>query len=370
LIKVVGKLRAKQSKKKSANKNCGLSLLMNGVIGKSLIVCGTLITLYALIPTLAWIGFGVSTMGFFFVVSIYHDRVSKQGLRAFIPAWVDNYLTREDMVEELVRWIRDNGTFSKIARLVLIKFLDLSKDELVEVISGIWPQYRSISRSGHETVTLMEISPVWFRDMYLPKKALSAHPQNDPTSPIHPAHLPILPLSDTDPQSVTEQSNTMLPLLLWLAEKRIRSTLQVGVPVAGKFVSKTVAIAIASYVLWRRVPRSRRPMKITIGMISALYVLSITKGLPGFFEKLFKSIGFTQFRTIGGRNISSAVCPPNAGSFERVMYALLEPLIPTVNLVDDHHRIEQCKSSLPPNSPCWSQASTNEPLNISIHVDE
>lgn len=354
---------------------------MNGVIGKFLLLCGLVTFVYAITPTLAWFGLFMSSAGIFVLADAYREKISREGLRSFIPKWMDDYLTREDMVDQLVHWIRDNGTISKIARLMVIKVLDLSRDELVEVISGVWPEYRLMSSGGHQTVTLMEIAPIWLRGMYLPNRKMLTSPSHDrlmvPGTDSNPLLSQISP-----PTPRTPSTSTLMPLVFWLAEKRIRHTMDVGVPLAGKLVAKSVGVSALLIIIWRRFPRARKSLKVTLSLLFGLYLFSITRGLPAFTDSIFKYINFTYYQTLSAQrrrreDRKAAAGQVPSGSFERVMFALLEPLIPTVNVLDEppnYQSIQSCKpakmSSLPPSSPSWSQASTLEPMNISVQIDE
>ncbi len=340
---------------------------MNGVIGKSLLLCGVATVVYAITPVLAWYGLMAAAAGVLFLFEFYRESVSRQGLRAFVPRWVDDYLTREDMLDELVCWIRDNGTISKIARLMLIKFLDLSKDELVEVISGVWPEYRVLSRGGNHTVSLMELTPYWFRDMYLPSRKMLTFPSNGIILPPSDSINPIAEYAPLSPRTQASTSN-MFPLLLWLAEKRIRSTMDIGAPAAGRIFSKSIGVSAILYLVWRKYPRSRKSIKTAMLVILALYLYSITRGLPGFTEGIFKFLNFSCYQTRSSqkRRREERRTHVPTGSFEKVVFALLEPLIPTVNVTEvqrDNNAMVSKPPFLHPSSPSWSQASTLEPMN-------
>lgn len=91
---------------------------MNGVIGTSLIVGGLLITLYTLMPSGAWIGIFAICVGSLLVLERYRGVVLHKGLRQYLPVWVNEYLTRTDIVDEIVVKLRENGLVGKLTRLV------------------------------------------------------------------------------------------------------------------------------------------------------------------------------------------------------------------------------------------------------------
>ena len=91
---------------------------MNGVIGTSLIFGGFLIFLYTILPSTAWIGLIVICIGFVVTVDVYRGKILENGLKRYLPTWMNEYLTRTDIMDELVARLRNNGLFSKFARLM------------------------------------------------------------------------------------------------------------------------------------------------------------------------------------------------------------------------------------------------------------
>ena len=91
---------------------------MNGVIATSLIFGGFLIFLYTVLPSAAWVGVIAISIGTLLTIDMYRIKILREGLRQYLPNSINDYLTRTDLVDELVVKLRENGFVSKFTRLL------------------------------------------------------------------------------------------------------------------------------------------------------------------------------------------------------------------------------------------------------------
>jgi hypothetical protein len=126
-------------------------------------------------------------------------------------------------------------------------------------------------------------------------------------------------------------------------------------PLVGKFFTRTVLPAIFTTIIWRKYPKSRKPLSRFLFLLICVYLVSVTHGLPAMpFERLFKFLNIAYRQKNRIRRTT-----PTTGSLGAVVYALIEPLIPVINtqsLVPVHNL-----KHVTPSSPAPSQASTMEP---------
>ena len=343
---------------------------MNGVIGSTLFGAGIGLVLYSILPSMAWIGLFLAIMGSAVLFETQKTRFIRNGLKFYIPTWVNQYLTRHDLVEHLVRRIRENSAIQKVIRLVLIKVVDLSRDEIVEVLAGIWPGFRELS--NHDS-SLIDYTPDWFRNAYggaagkrmqLPLGNSHSQPAL-PNSDSHDAEENVDNLSPSsvatrhviDDALSSPQRYDLYPLLMWIAEKRVRRGLSSTGPILGKFFTRTLLPAIVTILVWRKFPQSRRPLSRFFMLILFVYVVSVTRGLPAPFARIFNVLNLSYRRKNQVRRTT-----PTTGSIGSVIYAMIEPLIPVINMppmIDFVHKVPPHHVS--PSSPAPSQASTMEP---------
>lgn len=304
-------------------------------LGTGLLTVGVLVFLYAVIPHVAWMGLICISLGMFVLFEFSKERISKHGLQPYLPTFINDFLTRTDIVEAFVMKLRENGLLLKVARLMIVKWIDLSRDEIVDVLTGVWPAFRGLSHRG----TLLNMAPSWFQRVYAPvtKREVEEEFSLEVTTQVEP--------------QVSEKLN-IVPLLLWVAESRVRSGLSRGLPVARRGLMKTLVPALVLVVMWRRFPRSRKPLGTVFSLFIFLYVLSITKGLPASAERVLLRLGLTLFRH---RNERPFATDHRSGTLRAVLYAMAEPFIPVIN----GEPVRACKV---PNSPAWSQASTEAQL--------
>ena len=306
--------------------------------GTGLVTCGILVFLYAVVPHTAWLGIFATLLGLVMLFELHKGRISKEGLQPYLPKSINDFLTRTDIVEMFVTKLRENGLVSKLARLMIVKWIDLSHDEIVDVLSGVWQPFRDLSQNG----TLLNLTPSWFRRVYSPKKPeLTVEAEEDEFERVATYHDP------------TVEKLNLVPLVLWIAEGRIRAGLSTGLPMARRALLRALIPSIVIVVMWRRLPRSRKPLGALAALIFFLYVLSITRGLPAVAERLLMRMGITAFRR---RNERPFRTDHRTGNVQAVLYALVEPLIPVVNVAPP-----EGGPKVVPNSPALSQASTHDP---------
>ena len=338
---------------------------IEGVIGTSLLFAGLAIALYSIMPTSAWIGVVLGSVGVGIMFETQKSKMMRNGLKLYIPSWINEYLTRQDLIEHVVAKIRANDTIQKFIRLILIKVVDLSRDEIVEVLAGIWPRFRDLS--NHEG-SLIEFTPDWFRRLYSGSVIKKIKQPRAIASP----ELPCTPeldhyednVDDLSPSSVATrhviddalaapQRYELYPLLMWIAEKRVRKGVSSAGPIAAKFFKRALLPSIVTILLWKKLPKSRKPLSHLFVLLMFVYVVSITRGLPAVpFERVFKFLNISYRQPNRTRRTS-----PTTGSLGAVLYALLEPLIPTINTPPR----QELKFYVTPSSPAPSQASTMEP---------
>jgi hypothetical protein len=241
---------------------------------------------------------------------------------------------------------------------LVVKWFDLSRHEAAEVLQGVWPQFRELS----EEVRLIDLTPRWFRAAYSPMKVLDEEDHELNSFQLESSHIPTQAHSfpqQTLQSSMQERSTSnpayrgdIAPLMLWLAEKRIRQGMVEGLPVVRKWTLRTAVPLMFLYLIWKRFPRSRRPIAGMSIVLSILYVISVSRGLPASAEHLFKAVNFTFYRRRGERPFRTDQA---SGSLTAVLYALIEQFLPVVNT---SHYVSR-KMALP-RSPAWSQASTQD----------
>lgn len=222
-----------------------------------------------------------------------------------------------------------------------MKWIDVSRHEAADILEGVWPGFRGLS----EDVSLLDLTPRWFKNLYSPRKQIADQElETDDFVLDEPLHHCIVPKK--------KRSDEITPLVLWLLEKRIRLGLTTGLPVARRLTFRTVIPLLTLILLWRKYPRTRRPMMGAGLALMLVYVISITRGLPGGSERIFQALSFSWYRRRGERQFNS---DQTNGSMKAVLYALVEPFVPQVNA--NVYR----KKLLHAQSPALSQASTEDP---------
>ena len=340
---------------------------MDGVIGSTLLFVGIAVVLVSIMPYTAWFGISLGMVGIMMVFETKKAKMMQNGLKLYIPTWVNEYLTRHDLIDHVVRKIRANDTIQKFMRLVLIKVVDLSREEIVEVLSGIWPRFRDLS---NQDGSLIEFTPEWFRRIYsgqsLKKITTTRSVVNTQLASTPDLDHSDDNLDDLSPSSVatrhviddalsSPQRYDLYPLLMWIAEKRVRRGLSTASPLVVKFFTRTVLPAILTTIIWRKFPKSRKPLSRFLLLLICVYLVSITRGLPAMpFERVFKFLNIAYRQKNRIRRTT-----PTTGSLGAVVYALIEPLIPVINTQSfvPVHKLKQ----VTPSSPAPSQASTMEP---------
>jgi hypothetical protein len=312
--------------------------MFGSFLATSLVTVGGLVVTYSMIPLFAWYGLISVCVGFLIYLDVLRERISMHGLKSYLPNIVNDYLTRKDLVDEFVKRLRENGAIPKMFRLMLIKWFDLTREEIVEVLTGIWPKFKELSEEG----ALLHFTPKWFKRIYSPGVGKECSQPDD-------SDLSVDVLYTEGPS--TRGNYNILPLVLWLAENRVRWAMAEGLPVARRLTVRTMIPAVFIFLLWRKVPRTRTPLSGAFGMILFIYALSITRGLPASFERFFKLIRFAAYRRKGERPYKTN---QSNGSLAALMYAFVEPFVPVVNITS-HPPIK--KESIP-KSPALSQAST------------
>lgn len=230
--------------------------------------------------------------------------------------------------------------------------MDLSRSEVVEVLSGVWPRFRDLS----EDRSLIQFAPVWFQQMYAPRKSLETLDEicEEPSRPVSPVGS-VAAVALNAPN----RSTSLVPLLLWLAENRVRWAVSEGLPVVRRGLVRTVVPMVAIFFIYRTLPRSRRPISSALLVLLGLYLWSITKGLPESTERLFKLLRISLYRKSGEKRFKTS---QNNGSIEAVLFALIEPFVPMINVSAQNLRrrlsLKSPHDFLPPSSPAMSQAST------------
>ena len=92
--------------------------VLGSFVGTTLFTAGLLIFLYSLIPFTGWVGILLCISGGVVLVEFTRVRILKHGLKGYLPAFVDEYMTRTDLVDLFVRVLRENGAISKMFRLM------------------------------------------------------------------------------------------------------------------------------------------------------------------------------------------------------------------------------------------------------------
>jgi hypothetical protein len=326
---------------------------MNGVIGASLLGIGMIVVLYSIMPSTAWVGLLISSLGVAWMYQWQKDKLEKVGLRVYIPDWLNNFLTRPDVVDQIVLRIRENGIFHKVMRLLMIKTLDLSRDEIIEVLSGIWPRFRDLTDYNG---SILQYTPNWFRNSYGRSEKLN-FPQDD-RLPIEDSFV-IMDAASPSQRVMNEALSSpsqydLYPLLMWIAERRVRTGIDTARSVMKRSLKRIILPLLMLFVVYKRYPKSRRPLRSTLMVILLVYFVSITRGLRGgMVEEIFKFFGIP-YRRLNPRGRQES--NPHNGSLTSVLYALIEPLVPIVGEVRPPTACDV--KFLPPNSPAPSQAST------------
>ena len=222
---------------------------------------------------------------------------------------------------------------------LVVKWFELSRGEIVDVLEGVWPKFRDLS----DDTTLLDLTPRWFKGMYDPvvQGDCAEEPVGDDWSDQSTILAPSPPPRRVQPNVV--------PLILWLTENRIRKGLNDHLPTVRRSIVRGGIPLIALIVLWRKFPSLRRPMKGAGLMLTILYLVSISRGLPSFSERIFKLINFSLYRRRGERPF---LTDKSSGSLAAVVYAVIEPFVPIVNVA-----YVLSKNNVP-RSPALSQAST------------
>ena len=231
-----------------------------------------------------------------------------------------------------------------------MKWFELSRHETAVILEGVWPRFRDLS----EEVRLIDLTPRWFRGAYSPSKSLELDSDLDTfdldeASPPHSSQA----APEESMVSFAPKRGEITPLMLWLAERRIRQGLAEGLPVVRRWTFRTLVPLVLLFLIWRRYPRSRRPIAGLSLLLSLVYVMSVSRGLPSGAERIFRALNFSWYRRRGERPF---LTDQNSGSFKAVLYALVEPFVPVVNVSPNVCR----KTVLMPRSPALSQASTQD----------
>jgi len=336
---------------------------MNGVIGISLLISGLMVVLYSIMPSTAWIGFLLSFIGAFSMYEWQKDKIRKSGIKVYIPDWMNDYLTRRDVVDQIVLHIRENGVFHKVVRLLMIKSLDLNREEVVEVLSGIWPRFRDLT--NYEG-SLIQFTPQWFQRIYgSPKQAASLtrqesiidhHESDDAFNVYDDATGDSSPISNRVINDALSCPNRyeIYPLIMWIAERRIRRGVSMIIPKIGKQIRNILLPIFIAFMVYSKFPKSRRSITRFVGLMMALYAISITRGLPYSSRHILDFFGIVHRIKRGGH-----MSTPYTGSLGNVVYALFEPLIPMICPSNSNSSADY--KYLPPSSPAPSQASTAPP---------
>lgn len=229
----------------------------------------------------------------------------------------------------------------------------------MEVLSGVWPGFEELSREG----ILLNFAPSWFKRLYYPGKIAEAVdgigverrriivPTVNSTisrDSLHEDHS-----VDVFPPIRNKPRHELTPLLLWLAENRIRQSLREGIPVIRDHFMKASIPVVGLILLWRRVPSSRNPLRVLIALLIGAYVVSLSRGLPASSEAFFKLLRIPLYRKRGYRPYRT---DHSTGSVKALLYAVVEPFLPIVN--DNTSSISALNKNPIPNSPAFSQAST------------
>jgi hypothetical protein len=222
---------------------------------------------------------------------------------------------------------------------LVVKWFELSRREIVDVLEGVWPKFRDLS----DDTTLLDLTPRWFKGMYDPlvQSDCTEEPVGDDWSDQSTILAPSPPHRRVQPN--------VAPLILWLTENRIRKGMSDHLPAVRRTLVRGGIPLIALFILWRKVPSLRRPMKGAGLIMTILYLVSISRGLPSFSERIFKVLNFSYYKRRGERPF---LTDKSSGSLAAVVYAVIEPFVPIVNVAN----------VLPKNnvarSPALSQAST------------
>jgi hypothetical protein len=324
-------------------------------LATALITSGFLLVLYSVLPVNAWFGIMASSFGCLILLEIYRGRLEEGGLRIYLPDVVNDYLTRTDIVDQFVRKLRENRALPKMFRIMLIKWFDLRRDEIVEVLTGVWPRFRDLS----EDRTLLQFTPAWFRRIYSPSAKMGDKDgfEDADEFTLEPLQIPTPRFSD-GPSSRGDYN--LLPLVLWLAENRVRWAMTEGLPVARRIAVRTLVPALLVVIMWRRIPGSRKPLTGLFGLVLAAYVISITRGLPSSSERILKLLKLSLYRRRGERPYKTN---QSNGSMAALLYAFIEPFEPVVNIADPREKVSHVS-----RSPALSQASTlDQTIDFSAH---
>ena len=96
---------------------CTMNVL-GSLLGISLLTAGLLFFLYSTIPPVAWIGIFSFLAGLFVLAEVARVKVVKHGLMGYFPEFLNEYMTRTDLVDIFVTKLRENGAVAKMIRLM------------------------------------------------------------------------------------------------------------------------------------------------------------------------------------------------------------------------------------------------------------
>ncbi len=221
---------------------------------------------------------------------------------------------------------------------------------MADILEGVWPRFRDLS----EDVSLLDLTPRWFKHLYSPNKQL-VDQELETDNFVLDEPMNLRGELSHSVSSSRKRSTELTPLVFWLAEKRIREGMSVGLPIARRWTLRTMVPLAILVILWRKYPRSRKPITSTGIVLMLVYLISITRGLPGATERIFQLLNFTLYKRRGERPFRTH---QSTGCLRAVVYALMEPFIPQVNV--EPRNVYQ-KKRLLPRSPALSQASTEDP---------
>lgn len=193
----------------------------------------------------------------------------------------------------------------------MIKWMNLTRGEAVEVLSGVWPGFKGLS----EDKALVDFTPQWFKRIYAPesveKEVYQEISLGEEASVVSPRSAP-----------------NLIPLLLWLAENRVRTTLTEHLPRVRRAMMRTVVPLAAVFFIYRTMPKTQKPISHMFLIVFIVYIWSITRGLPVMSESFFKTMGISLYRKKGERRFNTN---QNNGNFSALLFALIEPFVPIIN---------------------------------------
>ena len=228
------------------------------------------------------------------------------------------------------------------------------------MLEDVWPKFRDLS----EDVALLDLTPRWFKRMYLPrelefKTTTSYIARNGGAECIDDMYDPLARGERDNPslpfQVQTSKQKSIVPLIMWLAEKRIRMGMRENLPIAREYFLRLGTPIVLLYILWRKYPALRRPLTKAGLSICLVYLVSISYGLPPVSERIFRALNFSMYKRRGERPFRT---DQSTGSLRAVLYAIVEPFVPIVNV--DYVCGKADSGSQPPKSPALSQASTQD----------